>query len=50
MTKDCFEPATGTQDRELFIVKGARHIETYFKQPCVDQEAEKLPTFFEKNL
>ena len=50
MTKDCFELASGTQDKELFIIEGARHIETYFKQPYVEQETEKLLAFFGKNL
>ncbi|MBR4174411.1 MAG: hypothetical protein IKR56_03635 [Lachnospiraceae bacterium] len=25
MTKDCFELATGTDNKELFIIEGARH-------------------------
>lgn len=50
MTEDCFELATGTNDKELFIIEGARHIETYFKQPYVEQETEKLLAFFGKNL
>ena len=50
MTKDCFELATGTQNKELFIVEGARHIPTYFVPEFVEQEASKLMEFFGKYL
>ena len=29
MTDDAFKKATGTKDKELYLVKGAQHIETY---------------------
>lgn len=50
MTKDCFELATGTSDKELFIVEGARHIATYYEPEFVKQEVQKLLEFFGKNL
>ena len=50
MTKDCFELATGMQNKELFIVEGARHIPTYFVPEFVEQEASKLMEFFGKYL
>ena len=50
MTKDCFELATGTENKELFIVEGARHIPTYFVPEFVEQEAAKLMEFFGKYL
>lgn len=50
MTKDCFELATGTQNKELFIIEGARHIQTYFVPEYVEQEASKLLEFFGKYL
>ena len=50
MTKDCFALATGTNDKELFIIQGARHIPTYFVPEYVEQEANKLMEFFGKYL
>lgn len=50
MTKDCFELATGTENKELFIVEGARHIPIYFVPEFVEQEAAKLMEFFGKYL
>lgn len=50
MTKDCFDRATGTENKELFLVTGARHIPTYFVPEFVEQEAAKLLEFFGKYL
>ena len=50
MTKDVFDQATGTDDKELFELHGATHIETYWKHPYVDQEGEKLASFFGEKL
>ncbi len=50
MTQAVFDNATGTSDKELFIVKGATHIETYWKPEYVKQIADKLTDFFGKNL
>lgn len=50
MTRDCFELATGTQDKEFFIIEGARHIQTYFVPEYVEQETAKLLEFFGKYL
>lgn len=50
MIQAVFDNATGTSDKELFIVKGATHIETYWKPEYVKQIAEKLTDFFGKNL
>ena len=50
MTKDCFELATGTKGKELFIIDGARHIQTYFVPEFVEQEAAKLLEFFKEYL
>lgn len=50
MTKDCFALATGTEQKELFIVEGARHIQTYFVPEFVEQEVAKLMEFFGKYL
>lgn len=50
MTKDCFELATGTDNKELFIIEGARHIPTYFVPEFVKQEEKKLMEFFGEYL
>ena len=50
MTEDCFELAAGTQEKELFIVEGARHIQTYFVPEYVEQETAKLLEFFGNHL
>lgn len=50
MTEAVFNKATGTDDKKLVLIKGARHIETYFKQPFVDQETEELVKFFDRTL
>jgi fermentation-respiration switch protein FrsA (DUF1100 family) len=50
MTEDAFAKATGTKDKELFLIEGATHIETYWKQPYVNQAVEKLTRFYGKSL
>jgi fermentation-respiration switch protein FrsA (DUF1100 family) len=50
MTEDAFAKATGTKDKELFKIEGATHIETYWKQPYVNQAVEKLTQFYGKTL
>ncbi|MBS1130444.1 MAG: hydrolase of the alpha beta superfamily protein [Proteobacteria bacterium] len=50
MTEEAFPKATGTKDKELFIIDGATHIETYWKQPYVNQAVEKLTEFYGKSL
>lgn len=50
MTSDAFEKATGTSDKELFLVPGATHIQTYFVPEYVDQEVAKLTEFFGNRL
>lgn len=50
MTEQCFSHATGTSDKELFLVKGATHIQTYFVPEYVKQISEKLITFFQQKL
>ena len=49
MTSDAFEKATGTTDKELFLIPGATHIQTYYVPEYVDQEVNKLTEFFGKN-
>lgn len=50
MTEEVFKNATGTQNKELFLVKGATHIQTYWKPEYVKQISEKLSQFFGANL
>lgn len=50
MTEDAFAKATGTQEKELFLVPGATHIQTYWVKDYVDAIADKLTTFFTAKL
>jgi fermentation-respiration switch protein FrsA (DUF1100 family) len=50
MTEDAFEKATGTEDKELFLIDGATHIQTYYVPAYVDQAMKKLKEFFCKYL
>ncbi len=50
MTEEVFANASGTQDKELFKIKGATHIETYWKPEYVQQISEKLGAFFGRTL
>jgi len=50
MTEEAFPKASGTQDKELFIVEGARHIETYWVDEYVDAALAKLVEFYGAKL
>ena len=50
MTEQCYSRATGTQDKELFLIPGATHIKTYYVPEYVDQAVDKLTAFFDKKL
>lgn len=50
MTEGVFSAATGTNDKELFLIPGAAHIETYWKPEYVKQAVDKLVDFFGKKL
>ncbi len=50
MTEAVFKNATGTSDKELFIVKGSTHIETYWKPEYVDRIVKKLSAFYGRIL
>ena len=50
MTSDAFEKATGTADKELYLIPGATHIQTYHVPEYVDQEVTKLTEFFGNKL
>lgn len=50
MTEQCFSRATGSQKKELFLIPGATHIQTYYVPEYVDRAVGKLTDFFSKNL
>lgn len=50
MTESAFKMATGTQNKELFLIDGATHIETYWVPRYVNQAMSKLDIFFDKNI
>ncbi|MGY1447359.1 alpha/beta hydrolase [Pseudomonas chlororaphis] len=50
MTEDAFAKATGTQDKELFKIDGATHIETYWVPQYVDAAISKLTAFYARTL
>lgn len=50
MTEDAFAKATGTKDKELFLIDGATHIETYWVPEYVDKALQKLDVFFDKSI
>lgn len=50
MTEQAFAKATGTKNKELVLIDGASHIETYWKPEYVKQISTKLTDFFGKNL
>ncbi len=50
MTDSAFKAATDTKNKDLFLIEGATHIETYWVPKYVDQAVAKLTSFFGKNL
>jgi fermentation-respiration switch protein FrsA (DUF1100 family) len=50
MTDDAFKLATGTKEKELFLIPGATHIQTYYVPEYVALAMNKLNEFFGKNL
>ena len=50
MTDSAFNLATGTKDKELFLIPGATHIQTYYVPEYVEQAMNKLNEFFGKYL
>lgn len=50
MTEQCYSKATGTQNKELYLIPGATHIKTYSVPEYVNQAVGKLTEFFGKNL
>lgn len=50
MTESAFKEATNAKDKELFLIKDATHIETYWKPEYVNQAMDKLTAFYGKNI
>lgn len=50
MTQQAFALATGTKDKELFLIPGATHIQTYFVPEYVDKAMAKLEGFYGRTL
>lgn len=50
MTDNAFNKATGTKEKELFLIPGATHIQTYYVPEYVSQAMNKLTEFFGKYL
>ncbi len=50
MTQDAFAKASGTKDKELFLIPNATHIQTYYVPEYVNTAAEKLVKFYNEKL
>lgn len=50
MTDQAFNLATGTKEKELYLIPGATHIQTYYVPEYVTEAMRKLNEFFGKNL
>lgn len=50
MTQDAFAKATGTTDKQLVLLDGATHIETYWVSKYVDAAVASLTTFYGRTL
>ena len=50
MSQDAFAKATGTENKEIYLIPGASHIRTYWVEEYVRQAVDKLGDFFATNL
>jgi len=50
MTDEAFPKATHAISKELFVIDGATHIETYWKEPYVTEAVKKMVNFYKINL
>lgn len=50
MTDEAFSKATNAKNKELFLIDGATHIQTYWKPEYVSQAVNKLVNFYQTNL
>jgi fermentation-respiration switch protein FrsA (DUF1100 family) len=50
MTDETFSKIINAKEKELFVINGATHIETYWKPEYVSQAVNKLNKFYKENL
>lgn len=50
MTDEAFPKAMNAKSKELFLIEGATHIQTYWKLEYVSQAVNKLVNFYQSNL
>ncbi len=50
MTDEAFPKASNAKSKELFIIEGATHIQTYYVPKYVEQALNKLNEFYKKSL
>ena len=50
MSQSAFDAATGTEDKELYTVAGATHVDLYWRPGMVDVALAKLTSFFSEKL
>ncbi|UPZ14395.1 alpha/beta hydrolase [Flavobacterium humidisoli] len=50
MTDEAFPKAVNAKTKELFVIEGATHIQTYYKQEYVSQAVTKLLSFYQANI
>ena len=50
MTDEAFSKATNAKSKELFVIDGATHIQSYWKPEYVKSFVEKLTAFYSENL
>lgn len=50
MTESAYKKAVNANDKELFLIEGATHIETYWKPQYVNQAMGKLSEFFGRTI
>jgi len=50
MTDEAFVKATNAKNKELFLIDGATHIQTYWKPEYVSQAVSKLTNFYQSYL
>lgn len=50
MTDEAFPKAVNATNKELFIIDGATHIQSYWKPEYVSQALKKLVSFYQSNL
>ncbi|MDQ0109148.1 alpha/beta hydrolase [Chitinophaga terrae (ex Kim and Jung 2007)] len=50
MTDEAFSKAINARNKELFLIEGATHIQTYWKPEFVSQTVNKLVIFYKTNL